>query len=322
MHSKYLAASQRRARSAALRLLASVALTCAVAAGCDPVLTESPILPQNPAAADVRSDTELRDAEGEGPGTGSMTGTWVLIHENSSCINALGRTEEALSLTAYLLDIVQEGTQTFETWSMCAVVLSPILRLRALVPNATTDLVTFHPVDTGHVSRAGRGGSYVSSTEVHLWGFRTSDPLRDPVPTQARDPRVEDADDDGNPGVTFLIEGGLCERYNIQRSISRYFGQFTTPNQIDGRSSTTTETRVLGASSPICNINVELAPNDPFSRFRLVRVDGEGGSLLLSGVEGQRATCDDVRDQLDRLWTMRDADNDNCSQRPRPTSER
>lgn len=286
-------------------------LALAFTAGCTLEAGESDIGDQDVSeiAEDVQGDTI---SEGLGPGIGVMDGTWLSIHENSACVSVAGLVEEQLSVVAYLVDIETEGPLTRETRRMCYLDLAPILGLKPIVPDAAARVVEFHPIDYGYASNVGLGGSYVSSTEVHTWGIRMDDPVNEPWPSATDDPRIFDADETGRPGVTFRVSGGVCDRYNIQRSISRYFGTFTTPNQIDGRSTTRTETFVIGASSPVCNINVRLLPNDPFSRFRMVRVDGQGGSIDLDFDGDGEVTCDEVAQAFDQIWEPRAKNDENC----------
>src|SRR5699024_8712292 len=121
----------------------------------------------------------------------------------------------------------------------------------------------------GMVSTLRVGGSYVSSTEVGLWGLDLQEPVTGPIPESTEDPQVVDSDGDGHPAVTFEV-GSDCLRYQAQRQVVTYFGTFTTPNQIDGKSAGVTDLVVYGGSDGFCTIAPPVEANDSASRFRMV----------------------------------------------------
>ncbi len=246
---------------------------------------------------------------GTGSGAGTMTGTWLQIHEASTCVVV----DEQITWAWYLVDVEQEGRVLIESRRQCEVTLSPVFGQEPTVPEATATSVDFFDVDNGLVSNLTEGGAYTSATEVGLWGVQLENVLSDPVPTEADDPAVVDADDDGNPGVTFGSVGSECERYVAQRSVVRYFGHFTTPNQIDGDSVTVTDTHVLGSSEPLCGIDPRITSNDQHSRFRMVRVDGLGESVNLDEDDDGTITCTEAEPWFDRLIERREPSPENCN---------
>lgn len=278
---------------------------------CAPEVTESNFPDQAPPGTSAVDDSRFDGDIGAGRGTGDMNGTWMLIHENSACLDFI-RVEETLSHTYYLIEIEQEGRKVYERRRVCSVDLGPTVGLRAIVPRETLESVVFPELDHGVVSDARPGGSYSSPTEVLLWGVALSDPVNEPLPTTADDPRVVDLNNDGNPGVTFRVQGSSCERYVVQRTVSRYHGTFTTPNMIEGRSTTVTDTRTMDASDRICAIDIELIPNDPHSRFRMVRVDGRGGSINIDRDGDGEISCADLNAVRDLFWAPREPNNENC----------
>lgn len=246
-------------------------------------------------------------ALGAGDGVGSLNGTWLLVHEQSSCILR----QEQLALTDYLVEIEQTGQSLRERRRVCALTLSPVLGLSITVPEAAYRTIDFVEIDRGIISSAQTGGRYSSSTEVGLWGVTLEDVLEDPLPREADDPAVKDADEDGNPAVTFLV-GDSCARYNVQRQVIRYDGSLVAPNRVEGGSTSITEAVALGSSRPICGSSPSLQVNDRFNRFVMVRVDGLGGAYNADVNGDGQISCEEARGLGQRLNPGRMTDAQNC----------
>ncbi len=261
----------------------------------------------------VDNDTDI-DADaldlGAGSGAGTMTGTWMLIHEASTCVFS----QEQVTTAFYLIDIKQdgEGPVLHERRQLCDMRLSAVLGLTPVIPLSVLETIAFTDIDLGLISSLRPRAGYTSSTEVALWGVKLTDPLRDKLPEDPEDPAVFDADNDGEPGVTLLMEGTDCKRYVAQRQIVRYTGTLTTPNQIDGTSTTLTDTEVFSATQPLCAINPPLEANDRHNRFRMVRIDGLGGSFNADSNGDKIITCAEIEPILDLAWQRRAAAKSNC----------
>lgn len=259
--------------------------------------------------AAVRLDAGDIDAGlGTGSGAATMTGTWLQVHEASTCVLV----DEQVTWASYLVDIVQDGRTLTESRRQCEVTLSPVFGLEVLVPDAARDAVEFVPVDRGYVSSLGESGTYTSATELSLWGVDLPQPLTDTVPTEPDDPNVVDGDDDGHPGLTFAVVGSSCERYIAQRSVVRYYGRFTAPNQIDGQSVTVTDANVIGSSQPLCGVSPRLTANDPHSRFRMVRVDGAGEAIDLDADGDGAISCAEAAPYFAAVLERRASSPQNC----------
>jgi hypothetical protein len=269
---------------------------------------------------------------GEGDGAGTMTGTWLLAHSGSTCVLR----QEQLTFAYYLYEIEQDGRFTTETRRLCRADLTEILGLRPITPDVVLKSITYPPVDRGVVSTVVVGGTYSSSTEVALWGLDLDDPVGDPLPPSVgrctsdgsacdsleepcddgsqceADPHVVDADGDGKPGVTFLIEGSECRRHVSQRQIVRFNGRFERPNQISGTSLTFAESIIYEASSPLCGISPPLLPNDRHSFFHMYRVDGLGGAVQADTDGDGVVSCEEIEPFLDQPPILREADSENC----------
>lgn len=286
------------------------------AAGCTIERGESDIDPQqvpDAIASDVPAEPDV--GLGGGQGAGTMTGTWMLLHERSTCVE-VGQPAEQLTRAVYRVDIEQSGQRLHEERELCDTSLTPVLGQSIEISNAVLETISFVDVDFGFISSLRDGGTYTSATEVALWGLdpaEIDDPVVDPISEEPGDGSAEiDADDDGEPGVSFMLEGD-CRRYTAQRQIIRYRGRFTTPNQIDGESTGHTDIIVYGSSRPICGIAPSVRSNDADSRFRMYRVDGKGGAFDADEDGNGEVSCEEIRAlPTDRVFESRPANDDNC----------
>lgn len=289
-----------------MRLLLTI---FALTAGCTLEAGDSTFPTQHPTDVGVDATTSLDDvAFGDGTGAATMTGTWLQVHEASSCVVI----DEQVTRATYLVHIEQQGRTLIERREMCLVELSPVLGLQIEIGPAATESVAFIPEDLGYVSGLRVDDRYTSSTEVSLWGVELDEPLTAPIPVDPEDPAIVDGDNDGHPGLTFSVVGSDCERYVAQRSVVRYFGSFTTPNLIDGDSVTVTDTIVLGSSAPLCGVSPRIQPNDDHSLFRMARIDGAGLSINLDANNDGKITCDEVLPYRNTLLEPRQSDRTNC----------
>jgi hypothetical protein len=288
-------------------ILLLVGTWCLGMLGCAPERGEGEFEPQtleSDAGSDVSEDGV---ALGDGPGAGTMDGTWLLIHERSSCV--LG--QEQVTLATYRVEIEQDGAVLEETRRACAMELSPVLGLGVRIPDDVLESVEFVDVDTGLVSSLREDGRYISSTEVSLWGLDLENAQTDPVPTDPDDDAVVDADGDSQPGVTYLV-GDDCQRYNSQRQLNRYSGAFVKPNLLEGESTSVTDLEVYGGSENTCSISPDIISNDRFNRWKMARVDGLGGSLDADTDGDGEITCDEIKAVEQTLLEMRDPERENC----------
>ncbi len=290
------------------RLLVVVLATALVGAGCQVERGTTNLPDQSIPDASFDAGNSNDIGLGQGPGAATMTGTWLLYHERSTCLMG----QEQLTHAAYIIQMEQDGATVTEHRTLCGTDLSAVFGMQVTIPQSTLDSIEFVEVDKGVVSTLRVGGSYVSSTEVALWGLDLDKPMVDPVPESADDPSVIDSDHDGNPAVTFQV-GNNCQRYQGQRQVLKYHGTFTTPNQIDGSSTGVTDLVVYGGSDDFCTVAPPVQSNDAASRFRMVRVDGKGGSFDADSNGDGQITCSEVLAIAPAVMDDREADNSNCA---------
>ena len=84
-------------------------------------------------------------------------------------------------------------------------------------------------------------------------GIRLDDPANEPLPDDPEDPRIFDADGDGNPGVTSTVtvsEDLRAEIYLARREIFAYDLDQVDPDRLEGSITDSSEQLILGASDP------------------------------------------------------------------------
>ena len=293
----------------------SVALLAA-SAGCD-VQRQSGVIDAQNIPDSVGYDAGSRADVGLGGGSGAatMAGTWVLIHERSTCVETF-KTQEQVTRAVYRVRIDTDGGFLDEERETCDISLSPVLDQSIEIEPAVYRSIEYVDVDKGFVSSIQPGGSYTSATEVALWGLdpqKMDDPRTTPLPEEAKGEAVVDSDGDGNPAVSYLLNDGSCSRFNAQRQIIRYRGTFTRPNQIDGSSTGHTDIVVYGGSNSICAIAPTIRSNDRDSRFRMYRIDGRGGAVDADQDGDGEIACEEIRKlPIDQFYEPRNPDHSNC----------
>jgi hypothetical protein len=124
-------------------------------------------------------------------------------------------------------------------------------------------------------------------------GAALADPAADPLPADTADPRLVDADGDGQPGLTVKIEGLVDgEVYVVQRDSSTLLGRVLAPDHIRGAVRWRAEQEVLGASRDVLATNPDNRPHpEPGrSRFEMRRIPA-------------RATCPQLLRRVATLFT-------------------
>lgn len=108
-------------------------------------------------------------------------------------------------------------------------------------------------------------------------GIRLEDPANEALPTDPDDPRIFDADGDGNPGVTSQVTFGdtSAEIYLARREIFSYDLVEQTPDRLVGSVTDRSEQLVIDASDPSMNAPVNWTQLDDPSRNPVIwqRVD-------------------------------------------------
>ena len=293
-----------------LNCLAALLLLQALA--CEPEL--------KPGGFEDQSRPDVGGGEGSGDAGGQaevdfadMEGTWALAVDLSSCAVLFGVTTETRNRTVARVKITQEGLKLSEVHDDCESGNTPIAGLDITVPVATVN--SGNPMEvTGVLFGPYPGGVYRNLSKARVWGIELDDPLADPFPTseEVDDPRIFDADMDGNPGVTLDINGGSCQIYIAQRSIEALRGNLMPDGSIEGDGSLFTLTAFIDATNPLCATPYEVLGNDERGEnyFRMVRVDERG--LDFDANDDGEVSCEEILVHRDELITFKEPDDARC----------
>ncbi|MCX8104027.1 MAG: hypothetical protein N3E42_06345 [Candidatus Bipolaricaulota bacterium] len=222
-----------------------------------------------------------------------ISGVWaqLVVSSQLSDVPFAGRVRQQ-TISVQRVSIKQDGsTVTLETQT-CALEFdsgTPLVQLRfpeKFVNALGVDIKTAR-FDPGTLN-------FVQPRTTYLRGVRLQDPVRDPLPTDPKDPRIFDQDGDGNPGMTLQITvvGVLNgEIYVIQRDWNILRGRLTSSMTLDGLVEWGSEQVIIGATNPIfLNPNPTFPdPNPNNSFFRSTRVSNE-------------TSCEQIRAQRDQLF--------------------
>jgi hypothetical protein len=179
-------------------------------------------------------------------------------------------------IDTYCFTIVDDGTPLVET-------AIPDRFMASLRPEPRTATLTEQTASV----------RFESSTYVEVRGAVLDNPAVDALPTDPKDPRVFDQDEDGNPGMTVrvtilgLVEG---ETHVVQRVSYRLNGALVEPDRIEGTIEWTDEQVVLGATNALLEADTIGYPDpDPTaSRFVMIRID-------------ETWTCETLRERYEEL---------------------
>lgn len=272
---------------------------------------EAPQPPESP--FQNRDDTQVAGEQVEEPQAGeereveyvpSLEGAWIHYSQVSTCVD-LGSSLEQLNRSLYTVQVsMTDHGGLIETWEACEIDLTPVISVRARVPEALRKRV--YPIETSEGLIVGQPPSqrYSSAPLIELWGLDMSAPLTDPMPSSPEDTRIFDMDEDGQVGVTLEI-GDACLAYMTQRRITYYHGVFTAPDMIEGEAHSVTEQYIIDASAPICKTSYQTRSNPARSHFERLRVDGRGGALNLDENGDGAVSCEELSTQRNVLFIDR-----------------
>ncbi len=273
--------------------------------GCEPVLTAAPYPAQVVASADAAAGLG-GDANG-GPVPGSMTGTWVLAADFSTCVD-LGDQVETRSRTLTRVEMIQNGARLHEKREVCSIFSTEVFGLPTTTPPGTLAALGTIQVEST-VFGEGPEQGYASGVDVQLFGVKFADPLSEPMPTTAADPRVFDGDQDGHPGASFRL-GNACDLYVAQRALSSVTAIRGKDGAFVGGGVRSNEQLNLGGSSGLCQSGAPNNVNNHNNYTRLVRI-GSGGLALDSNGDG-KTSCSEIIAGQGQIVTWVEPDDTRC----------
>lgn len=187
--------------------------------------------------------------------------------------NPLGGGESPSETLSLLLHtITAEGGQLVSKNQVCEIRQPPSFGVNVVFPRALIDAMP----TTSSVVSAGAGGTVEFSRDVLVLGATLTKPETEALPTKRDDPRVVDADKDGQPGGTVKITGLISgDIYIVQRNLGGLRGAVGAGGKVTGTLLGTNEQVTLGASNAtLASINLQPRkdPDPAKSRFVLVPV--------------------------------------------------
>ena len=203
-----------------------------------------------------------------------------------------GDEQAPLAVTSYMaVSWEREGTAVTWTETLCDMESNVVFGTETTYPRAFQDAVGV-VIRTGTLSGESTGARLEAGEFVDLLALALDDPDTDPMPTDAGDPAVLDADADGQPGVTVHVDQSLlgeADIYIAQRARMSLTGTAVAPDRIEGNVQWTREQVVLGASESWAEDPPEEAPDpDPSHSFFILQgvPDGVGCAGILRERDG------------------------------------
>lgn len=218
------------------------------------------------------------------PANGDLTGTWGFFGKYFS--NVQGVSGSQITRSFYLQEYTQNGEDLTATETLCTI------EIDAPESGTTIRLGPGFAAAQPQVDRTGtlvdNGGSYTYALDlVYIArGVNLTDLETEDLPTDPADPRVVDADNDGNPGLTLLLDGLLAgQLFEVQRDFNEYNGTQTSADRIEGLSTWGSELSYIGSEPDflLTLVGDALPDSDPNKHtFEIVRLPaGSDCSYLL-----------------------------------------
>ena len=263
--------SRLRAHMSLAYLLTPGVIAGSLLAGCSDDANDTPDAAP-PIDAPVACTADLPDPLPSA--AGDVSGTWGLFSKYFS--NAQGLSGSQISRSYYLQEYVQNGEELTVTETLCDIAID--------APTAGTSirLGPGFAAAQPQVTRAGTIIAGIDSYEFSLEltyvarGVDLADVVDEELPTDPADPRVLDPDNDGNPGLTLLLDGILSgQLFEVQRDFTELTGTQTSADRIEGLARWGSELSYLGADPEfLLDVVGEALPDsDPNKHtFEIVRL--------------------------------------------------
>ena len=187
-------------------------------------------------------------------GLANLVGTFASKSHMSTLSEAPLVGEVNSTTIAYaLVQVTQNGNEVTTNAIVCGIDMdSGSTFITMTIPQAfinSLDPVVGH----GQLQEAGGSVGIVTDEAADVRGWHPNDPWTDELPTEPDDPRVYDQDNDGNPGLTVLIDGLVdCESYVVMRDISSSEGTVLSDDRVESLVTFTSDMYLVGSTSNVC----------------------------------------------------------------------
>lgn len=202
-----------------------------------------------------------------------LGGTYVLFQQTATVTKLpVLKDVEARTRSMSIHRLVHEEDRLFGAGRLCDLrIISSSRMVRTILPEAFKRLVMHVPFDA-KIQEGEATTQLVQDSPTLILGARLENPLRDPLPTNAKDSRIFDQDRDGQPGVTVRVEGLVDgDVYIVQRSKSLLVGK-QEGTAFKGKIEFENEQKVIGATSSMLERDPRAEPMPEHSYFVLQKV--------------------------------------------------
>jgi hypothetical protein len=242
--------------------------------GGDAASFDSGFLEHGDTGAGGPSDAGAPDG-GPADAGGPLAGAWAQLQAKATIATLpyIGD-EERTTYTVLRLTIAQDAGAIEARARVCEVVIDDHGgMIHTIVP---PQFIAAIP-ESRRPWRVDDAGAFTQDLFTEVFGAELDDPVGDPLPVDAADPRVVDLEGDGHPGATVYMTGSMTgEVYVVQRNKNVLRGQVTGDDAIDGLLEATAEQVILGSDNQIFVDNQPTVRPDPDpakSWFKTTRID-------------------------------------------------
>lgn len=252
-------------------------------------------------AACTSDDAADADAEPDGTTTSAPTGDLPAGAEDLvgryAHFDAVAYQDEEMKtviISTGLADLELRDGELWNTMTFCSADVASDQGIEVSISDAATQAII--PVDTPvEVTETDDGSLRVvrPPTPTPI-GIELEDPANESLPTDPEDPRIIDADGDGNPGITSSIrvsEELQGEVYLVRREIFAYDVTQTDPDRLVGTITDGSEQLIVGASDPVFLASAQWEQLD----------DPERNPVIWQRVDAD-LDCDGLAERRDELF--------------------
>jgi hypothetical protein len=269
-------------RRGLIRCASAVVITTAVIlAGCSSGTDSAP--PTTSSPADSVEGTDLP------PGAEQLAGRWAHFDVVAYQDNAM----KTLIISTGFSDLEVRDGQLWNQMTFCHADAGSDQDIEISISDAATRAIlpVATPVEVTEVDGKLRLSRPATPTPI---GIEMDDPANEALPTDPSDPRIFDADGDGNPGVTSRVKVSdelQGEIYLARREIFIYDLTQQSADRLEGSITDQSEQLVLGASNPVFATTTNWKQIDDPARNPLIwlRVDADWD-------------CDRLAQERDRIF--------------------
>lgn len=222
------------------------------------------------------------------PAAPNLSGRWARLEVTTalSKVPVLGDlTSQTRAWT--IVTLTQKGERVSVQEQLCGLQNETLGgAVQTIFPQAFIDAVSGDP-RKATLRVSGSKLQYRETRPLRVNGARLEDTKNDVLPSSPEDPRLEDPDGDGQPGLTVQIEGFVDGQvYVVQRDISELRGEVHTNGRlIKGLIRWSAEQSVVGASRDMLNKNPQSRPHPEPQRsyFRMRRIPNSASCQQVLG---------------------------------------